>query len=197
MMYSLLIAALLGVNSDAFEAACSATASEGYHLEDVCSEVLEGAPAFSVTYRRSLSPEPASQQVMIYRLKGQWYLRVAGYHWGPGNVVETRRNDLSISDADAELLVRRLTVEEVRRLSLLPYYGREDVVCTDGASLKLEIAFSGRKFKAAQHSCAGKTRLSETAALFRQLALKYDPHFKALLSGFQESRSERASAHTR
>jgi hypothetical protein len=186
MIHSLLVAALLGANSGAFETACSADTSEDHHLEDVCNEVLKGAPAYSVTYRRSLSPEPASQQVMVYRLGDRWYVYVAGYLKGHGSVVETRRNDLPISDADAEKLVSRLTVEGLRQLSLSPYYGREDVVCTDGASLELEMARSGRKFKAEQHSCAGKTRLNEIAALFRQLALKYDPQFKTLLSGFQD-----------
>jgi len=184
-MLELVLVLSAGLGSPAL--ACSETpSSSGYHISDVCSASLEGAPAYSATFGASLSPEPASQQVMIYRRGDAWFMRIAGYRWERGSTVVTRRrDDIAVSDVDAQALVSRLTRRALKQLSELPYYGSEDVICTDGASLELAMASGGRKFRAAQHSCAGKTRMNEIATIFRQIALKYDPEFADLLSGLK------------
>lgn len=112
---------------------------------DVCDPLLEGGNAYSATMTASLTPPPATQQVVIYRLEGNWFLYAEGYRWN-GSLVETRRNDVRISDADA-------------------------------------AAIEGSRHAARQHSCAGQTELTRTAALFKEMALKYDPAFEGYLSG--------------
>ncbi len=71
-------------------------------------------------------------------------------------------------------------------LSALPYYGPEDVVCTDGSSIELAFSADGKRYAADQHSCAGKTEINRIAAKFRELALKYDPDFTDLLYGLKD-----------
>ncbi|MGI9375467.1 MAG: hypothetical protein ACR2PC_05095 [Tsuneonella suprasediminis] len=183
-----MVAGLLITSANSADIACPAVdPGRDYHLEDVCGELSEGGPAYSATVRASMSPPPASQQVMVYRTGGVWMMRIAGYRyrWKSGGEVVTRRREIALSDDDAEDLVRRLTEADLRHLGQLPFYGSENVICTDGASLELAIGMAGRKSKAAQHSCAGKTELRQLAAAFRQLALKYDPEFEGLLSGLR------------
>ncbi|WP_239806808.1 hypothetical protein [Croceicoccus hydrothermalis] len=181
MMAGLLITSANSVNIPCPEV----DPARDYHLKDVCGELSEQTPAYSATFRGSLIPAPASQQVMVYRTDGVWMMRIAGYRWERGGEVVTRRREVAVSDADAEDLVGRLTETDLRRLAQLPYYGSKDVICLDGASLELAIGMAGRKSKAAQHSCAGKTELHQLAAAFRQLALKYDLEFEGLLAGLR------------
>lgn len=162
------------------------TDSPEYHLSDVCDPLLDGAPAYSATFRASLSPQPASQQVMVYRLDGEWFIRIAGYRWERGGEVVTRRHDIAVSTADVDVLVSRLSKSSIEHLGAQPYYGSENVICTDGANLELAMSLEGRKFLAAQHSCAGKTGINEITAIFRQLALRYDPAFDGLLAGLKD-----------
>ncbi|MDZ4138767.1 MAG: hypothetical protein U1D66_07795 [Erythrobacter sp.] len=116
---------------------CKVGLMEGdYHLIDVCDPIISGENAYSVTYQASLSPEPASQQVAVYTVDGEWFVRIAGYRWR-GDKVETRRRDLPISAADAEALIKKTNPSIIQRLSKLPYYGADDLICTDGASLHL------------------------------------------------------------
>jgi hypothetical protein len=159
---------------------------DGGHLSDVCTEWLEGNNAYSATMRASISPQPASQQVMLYRMEGAWFMRVAGYRWEPGSAVETRRREFPVSDGDAQVIVDRMTIAHLDELGELLYYGSENVICTDGASYELAMAINGQRRNARQHSCAGKTELHQTAAIFRQIALKYDPEFAGMLRGFAE-----------
>lgn len=161
-------------------------ASDDY-LQDVCDPLLEGSPAYSATYRVSLSPRPASQQVMVYQRDGSWHMSIAGYRWERGGAIDTRRHDVEISEADAKMIIDRITKPLMERLQSLPYYGISDVivVCTDGANYTVEMAEDGQRYAASQHSCAEKTELNETMALFRSLALKYDPEFDGLLSGLK------------
>ncbi len=164
--------------------ACSGQfSSDDGHLSDVCSEWLEGGPAYSATMRASLSPRPASQQVMLFQMDGDWFMRVAGYRWEPESAVETRRREFPISNDDAQVIIDRLTIAHLQRLGELYYYGSTDVICTDGASFEVAMAIDGQKFSARQHSCAGKTQLHQTAALFRRIALEYDPEFSGMLTG--------------
>lgn len=161
--------------------------SAEYHLADVCSAWLKGAPAYSATFRASLNPRPASHQVLIYRRDDTWFMRIAGYRRGlSGSEVVTRRNEVAVSDVDVEALASRVTKASLERLSAMPYYGSENMICTDGADLQLAMSSTGKKYVAAQHSCAGKTEINEIAATFRQLALKYDPDFAGLLTGLQD-----------
>jgi len=185
-LLDMMLAGIMSAATGSTGAACpeDAPVSE-YHLWDVCDELLEGAPAYSVTYRESLSPGPASQQVMLYRLDSVWFIRVAGYRGEWGGPVETRRHEMIVSDADAEAVVGRLTRDSLEQLDALPYYGSKHAICMDGASLELAMASRGRRFAAAQHSCAGKTAMNDIAAIFRALALKYDSGFEGLLSGFK------------
>lgn len=159
---------------------------DDYHLSDICNSLLADYPAYSATYQASLSPEPASQQVMLYLGEDGWVMRIAGYRWTPGGgEVVTRRFEVSISDDDAQQLVDRLSETTMQRLRELPYYGSDDVICTDGANTEIATALDGMKIAAAQHSCAGRTEINEIAAAFRELALRYDPAFEDLLSGFE------------
>ena len=156
------------------------------HLSDVCSAHLEGEPAYSVTFGASLNPRPAAQQVMVYRADDAWVMRVAGYRWKAGtSAITTKRNEFKISDEDASMLIDILSVDSLRRLAAMPYYGSDDAICTDGASLELAFAEQRMKHRAAQHSCAGKTDFNQIAATFRQIAIKYDPEFETLLNGLK------------
>ena len=157
--------------------------SNDYHTANVCAPWLKSKAAYSATFRGSMSPRPAAQQVMIYRSDDAWIMRIAGYHWDRKGAVVTRRREIAISDADAGVIVDHMTAESLDRLSKRPYFGSETVICTDGAQYELAMASGGRKHLAKQHSCAGSTELNETAALLRDLALKYDPSFDGLLSG--------------
>ncbi|WP_379920938.1 hypothetical protein [Erythrobacter sp. R86502] len=157
-----------------------------YHLLDACDPYLAGNTAYSITYRASLSPGPASQQVMIYRTDDGWFMNISGYRWDPGSpVIVTRRNEIAISLDEFEQLSDRLTDASINKLASLPYYGAKDVICTDGANYEVAVAKGGKKLIAEQHSCAGKTEINEIAAAFRELALAHDPEFENLLSGLK------------
>lgn len=156
------------------------------HLEQVCSEIIGGAPTYAVTFRASLAPQPAAQQVLLYRLDGAWMLRVAGYRWQPGGPVETRRHELPIAARDAEALAALLDDADFDRLGQLFYYGRPDAVCSDGSSVTLARSVGGMVREAGQHSCAGKTEVHRIAAAFRRVALRYDPAFDGLLAGLKD-----------
>ncbi|WP_143738133.1 hypothetical protein [Erythrobacter donghaensis] len=157
-----------------------------YHLSDACDPFLAGNTAYSITYRASLSPMPASQQVMIFRTDDGWFMSISGYRWDPDTqVVVTRRNEVAISFDEFRQLSDRLTEASINKLASLPYYGARDVICTDGAKYEIAVAKGGKKLIAEQHSCAGKTEINEIAAAFRDLALTHDPEFENLLSGLK------------
>ena len=121
-------------------------AASDYHLMDVCSPLVTEYPAYSVTYRASMSPQPASQQVMIYRRDDGWMLNIVGYRWTPGSeVIVTRRQKIAISSDDAQRLSSRLTEASMKQLVALPYYGPGDEICTDGASYEVAMAKSGKR----------------------------------------------------
>ncbi len=168
-------------------AACSETkTATDHHLASVCAPYLGGASAYSVTYHGSLTPKPASQQVMVHKADDTWFVRMAGFRWEPGSSkVVTKRNELEITDGEAKALIGKWTKASLERLSALPYYGSDDVICMDGASIELAMAEQNRKYRAAQHTCAGKTEITVIAADFRQLALKYDADFEGLLTGLK------------
>lgn len=153
-----------------------------YHLIDVCDPILSGEEAYAVTYRASLSPKPASQQVVVYTLDGEWFLRIAGYGW-QGDRVETRRRDMPISSDDAMAITGKASPSNIRRLNKSPFYGEPERICMDGASLNLDGAVGGKRYGAAQHTCAGSTELFGLASDFRALALKYDPASLGFLYG--------------
>ena len=154
------------------------------HLSNVCSPWPEGDVAYSATIQASLVPQPAAQQVMVYRLDGQWFIRIAGYHWEPGtSVIVTRRNEVPISAEDAAMIAARVDAATLSRLAERPYYGSDLVICTDGASLELAAASNGSRQSARQHSCAGETEMNEISALFRELAIKYDSESAEYLGG--------------
>lgn len=157
------------------------------HLASVCSPSLDGSSAYSVTYGASLAPGPASQQIMVYQAGDAWMMRVAGFAWTPGSSsVVTKRTEFEISEQDASMLAGKLTADSLLRLGAMPYYGRDDVICTDGASLELAFSEQRLQHRAAQHSCAGKTEFNQIAAAFRQVAVKYDPEFDKLLNGLKD-----------
>lgn len=160
--------------------------SSDHHLEDVCAVWIEEEPAYAATFGASLTPRPASQQVLIYRREGDWFMRIAGFRWNPGGEVVTRRDTIAISDEDAETIVDSMNVDSLAQLHEQPFYGSDVRICTDGATYSLATAQAGRRYDARQHSCASKTELNATAALFRQLALKYDPAFEGLLYGLRD-----------
>ena len=149
---------------------------------DVCEPLLEGGTAYSATMAASLTPPPAAQQVVVYRLDGEWFLHAEGYRWN-GSLVETRRNDVPISEADADAIREQLTTPYIATLAQQPFYGSPNVICTDGSTIELATAIDGVRHAARQHSCAGSTDLTRTAALFRDIAIKYDPRFEGYLSG--------------
>lgn len=154
-----------------------------YHLSDVCDPLLEGAEAYSATFRASLVPSPASQQVLVYRADADgWFVRIAGYNW-TDDIVVTRRRDLPISDDDAAQISALITEVTFERLSALPYYGSPDIVCTDGANLQLAMVLNGQRNFVAQHTCAGRTEINDLSEAFRSLAIKYDPESLGLLNG--------------
>ncbi|WP_338447162.1 hypothetical protein V5F89_05075 [Pelagerythrobacter marensis] len=182
MLHSM-ISAFLVLSAGSFEEECvNERRSVDYHLADVCDPAFGDGPVYSATFAASLTPPPASQQVVIYRLEGEWFVRIAGFRWKAGEVV-TRRLERPIADSDAAEISERITGAALRRLGALPYYGADDAICSDGASLTLETARNGKRISASQHSCAGKTELNDLADAFRSLALKYDPESSGLLSG--------------
>lgn len=161
---------------------------DNWHLSDACANYLEGGdetPTYSATFLASLNPQPASQQVLIFRRDDQWHMRIAGYRWRFTSLVEHRRNELAISDADANALVALMDNATLERLAAQPYYGSGDVICMDGASFQLDRAERGQSFSAAQHSCAGSTQINEIFASFRAVAVKYDAGFDGFLRGFK------------
>ncbi|MBH1942650.1 hypothetical protein I5L01_00260 [Erythrobacter sp. YJ-T3-07] len=149
---------------------------------DVCDPLLEGANAYSATMRASLTPRPAAKQVMVYQRDGEWFLHAEGYRW-EGSLVETRRNDMPISPADAAAIGKEMNTASLAALAQVPYYGFPNVICTDGSTIELAAAIEGARYAARQHSCAAPQQLERTAALFRELAIKYDPAFEGYLSG--------------
>ena len=162
---------------------------DNWHLSDVCANYLENGgvtPTYSATFLASLNPQPASQQVLIFRRDDQWHMRVAGYLWRPGrSLVEHRRNEFAISDADANALAALMDDASLERLAAQPYYGSGDIICVDGARFQLDRAERGQRFSAAQHSCAGSTQINEIFASFRAVAVKYDAGFDGFLRGFK------------
>ena len=148
---------------------------------DVCDSWLEGGSAYSATMTASLTPPPATQQVVVYQFEGNWFLHAEGYRWN-GSLIETRRNDVPISQADAATIRDELTTAYLATLAEKPFYGSPNVICTDGAPIELAAASAGSRHAARQHSCAGQTQLTQTAALFRELAIRYDPGFEGYLS---------------
>ena len=182
-MIDLLAASLLASAGGASWVACPVEKTdETQHLLEVCDPVVEGARAYSATFRASLTPPPAAQQVTIFERGGEWFMHVAGYSWQPGNAVATRRNDTPIAAEDALAIIAQLE-EAGDRLAQLSYYGAPNVICTDGARTELASAMAGQRSAFAQHSCAGKSELHEIAAAFRSLAIKYDPEFEGMLYG--------------
>ena len=180
-MIDLLAASLLASAGASSWVACPAEKTdETQHLLEVCDPVVEGARAYSATFRASLNPPPAAQQVTIFERDGEWFMHVAGYRWKPGEAVVTRRNDMPISAEDALALVARLE-EAGDRLAQLSYYGAPNVICTDGASFQLASAVGGQHRVFSQHSCAGKSELHAIAAAFRSLAIKYEPQIEGML----------------
>jgi hypothetical protein len=159
---------------------------DDYHLTSVCENWLEGAPAYSATVQGSLMAKPASQQVTIVRLEGEWLMLVAGYRWDEDGSVTTRRVERVISDEDGERIASLLSEEAFHRLGKLHYYGSEDVICTDGANYELAAGVSGQKMTARQHSCAGATEINQVMAVFRELALKYDTASEGMLYWLKE-----------
>lgn len=153
------------------------------HRSDVCDERFTGQPVYSVTFAASMTPRPALQQVTVYRIQRQWFVRVAGYRWVRGGAFSTRRNDIAISASDAKTIEDRVSASTIGRLADLPYYGSKSFICTDGSNLELAMASDGRRYSAAQHSCAGVTEMSGIAKAFGELALKYDPEFSGMLDG--------------
>lgn len=178
--YSLVLATATSTATPPCEAT---TQRDDYHLSDVCDEIVHGEEAYSATFRASLVPRPASQQVLIYRQDGSWRLRAAGYRWN-GGLVMTRRNDVEISSEDAERIRQSVTADHLARLARLPFYGSDDVICTDGATTELAASWGEERHSARQHSCAGDTELTTTATLFREIAIKYDPNLEGFLTGF-------------
>lgn len=154
----------------------------------MCSKFLDGRPAYSVTWRASLSPWPATQQVMIFDHENRWRIWIVGYRWGGDgtSAVQTRTNEITITEEDARSLFAAMSDSTMARLAAQPYYGDDRRICMDGARLELAKAEEGQKRVAAQHSCAGKTELNEIAGAFRKFALKYDPDFEGLLSALKE-----------
>ncbi|WP_336987387.1 hypothetical protein [Altererythrobacter aquiaggeris] len=187
-MLELFLSGILGFASvGGSQVACpDVDAASDDHLMGVCSPLVTEYPAYSVTYRASLSPQPASQQVMIYGRDDGWMLSIVGYRWTPGSeVILTRRQKIAISNDDAQRLSNRLTEASMKQLLALPYYGPGDQICTDGATNEVAMSKGGKKVIAQQHSCAGKTLINEISAAFRELALEYDPEFEGLLSGLE------------
>lgn len=188
-MLNITLAALLALGLGSSGATCSeASPNTDYHLQDVCSSSLKGSLAYSVTFKASLSPAPAAQQVMMYQFNDRWLLRIAGYRWKPGSEAVTRRNTVNISETDAELVIKAITMEALDELSKRPFFGDENVICTDGATLEVAMGQGGRHLTAAQHSCAPKSEMNELAAVLQELALKYDRGFDGLLSGLDNGR---------
>lgn len=182
VLLNLAYAAIMNASVTNFGTVCpDQFESIGFHLADICFAAENGGPAYSVTYAASLIPPPASQQVMVYQTGDGWKMWIAGYRWMPGGAVVTRRQEISISTADAHTISGMVTIQRLMRLSELPFYGSEDVICLDGATLSLAMSVDGKRYSAEQHSCAKKGALNETAAVFRDIAIKYEPEFSDLL----------------
>lgn len=163
---------------------CPERLDTGHHISNVCTGYHEGASAYSATWSASLNPKPAQQQVMIFRYEGEWRMRIAGYRWEWGtSLVEHRRNDVAISDEDANSIIELMDDKTLERLAAQPYFGSDTLICTDGAGYRLEKAKDSQRHFAAQHSCAGRTQVNEIFGKFREIALKYDPEFEGFLAG--------------
>ena len=161
-----------------------------YHGAEVCDPVFEGATAYSATVRGSMSPAPRTQQVMLYRQEGEWRLRIAGVRWVPGtSVVVTRRNDVVISDDDAEELIALLDERAMEELGAMPYMGAEGLICVDGARLEIARAENGQRWTAAQHSCVVGSKLRPILHAFREVALRYDPDAFGMLLWLRDEES--------
>ena len=154
-----------------------------YHAVDLCDSRYEDVPAYAVTYRGSLIPEPASQQVAVYQIDGAWFVGISGYSWRPGQPVVTLRHERPISAEDAVELTALLSAPTFERLDELGYYGSTGLICMDGASLRISSRTDGAVTTVGQHTCAGKTEFSQIAGRFRETALRYAPEFANLLDG--------------
>lgn len=172
---ALLAGALIGI------ADCEPVEAEwGDHLLSVCDKNFNGEPTYSATVRASLRSPPASQQVLLYRLDGEWFVRIAGYSDKDG-AISTRRTDVPVTEAEAQSFIRLLTPATFERLSRLEYYGEKNIVCTDGSNYELAFAQGGRTVSALQHSCAGNSELFEIVARFRKLAIAHDRKSRGML----------------
>lgn len=158
-----------------------------YHAPGVCADWLYGAPAYAVTYRGGAAPGPASQEIMLAQLDGNWHLFTSGYRWkrDEGSTVVTRRSQREISEADAARLIALTNDATLARLRELHYYGDGNAICTGGASLYLSSGKDRMTQWASQHSCSGPTEINAIAATFREVALKYDPEMEGMLRGFR------------
>tara|TARA_B100001179_G_C18442840_1_gene339585 strand:- start:16 stop:579 length:564 start_codon:yes stop_codon:yes gene_type:complete len=186
-MIDILLATILASESSLVATACPVNEErQTGHLFSVCDPILEGGRAYSVTFEASLSPEPAAQQVALYKRSGLFFLRIAGFRWESGSsLVTTRRNEIAISKEDALSLVDLFDDARLKRLSQLSYYGDPLIVCSDGAETEVATASDGRTQSFAQHTCAAKSELNEVASVFREVALKYDPGFEGMLTGLR------------
>lgn len=190
-MFDTLSAAVLATSSVVTAVPCESAPGAGYeHLSDVCAEYLDGAIAYSATFGASLSPSPASQQVLIWREGETWQIRIAGYQWAPGGPVITRRREMPISSEDAQSVIGLLDEAAFTRLGKISYFGSPLRICTDGASYTIAMSDGISKRSASQHSCAGRTEINSISAAFRTLAIKYDPEFTELLDGLRASNPE-------
>ncbi len=166
---------------------CAANAKQdGYHLVDVCSDWIEGRPAYAATYRASLIPRPASQQVLVYKSEDGWRMRVAGYVWDRDKQsIQTKRSEFDISAETVRIVTEAVNVQTIQSLKKLHYYGSPDVICTDGAKYSVAMAQGNMRYSASQHSCADPSQLHQTMALFRDIAIKHDPSFDGMLYGLK------------
>ena len=166
---------------------CAAFArQEGYHLADVCSDWIDGKIAYAATYQASLVARPGAQQVLIYESSDGWMMRIAGYRRdAKTGTVLTKRRDIPLDYGSREAIQLIVNMQTIEDMGKLPYYGSNDVICTDGAKYEVAMATEGRRFSASQHSCADPSRLHEVMGLFRAIALANDPDFNGFLTGLK------------
>ncbi|MCA0903165.1 hypothetical protein [Qipengyuania aquimaris] len=184
-MIDMLLATLLAAAGVSSETACTTGDDNPFeNLLDVCDPAIMGARAYSATYSASLTPSPGTQQVTIFERDGEWFMRFAGFAWGPGKTLRIRNGEHAISAEEALDLAQRFDTAS-EQLAQLSYYGAPDVICTDGSRVELSSAVGGQRRAFAQHSCAGKSELHAIAAAFRSLAIKYQPRIEGMLRGLE------------
>lgn len=161
---------------------CPAEIEPDPHLSDICDPHLDSDQAYSVTVQASMSPDPASQQVILYRSEGEWRLRIAGFRWVPGtSLVVTRRNDIAISDEDAEYIIREMDSDTLAELAQVGIMGGGNQICMDGAEADLSMARDGQFVSVRRHSCAYGRDIRNILAEFRAVALRNDPDALGML----------------